>query len=112
MHIDISKLVYDLHTLAAESRAVKAILRATWTRPMADDQRRLARIRRQTTELCVLRAFARGRLHVRSAPSGIAVGDPPWDAAAWHSRIASRVAKDYAIVPSMPQMPGETEGSR
>ena len=87
MMIDGPKLRADLGVLAHECRALKSVLRETWTRPMADEQRRLTRLRRRVTELCVLRAWSRRRLHVRNVE----------DAEAWHAAIASRVAKDYAL---------------
>jgi hypothetical protein len=90
MMIDKNKLRADVGVLARECRALKAMLRQTWTRPMADEQRRLTRLKRKTTELCVLRAFCRKRLHVRS------VRDVE-DVAAWHQAIAERVAKDYPL---------------
>ena len=93
MMIDGNKLRADLGVLARECRALKNMLRTTWTRPMADEQRHLARLRRRVTELCVLRAFSRRRLHARS-------GGPASDLAervAWHTRIAERVAKDYPV---------------
>lgn len=81
------RLRADLGALARECRALKDMLRTTWTRPMADEQRHLARLRWRTTELCVLRAWSRRRLHVRSVD----------DAEAWHATIAERVAKDYEL---------------
>lgn len=90
MMIDENMLRADLGALARECRALKNVLRTTWTRPMADEQRRLTRLRRKVTELCVLRAFCRKRLHVR------AVRDVE-DIAAWHAAIAERVAKDYPL---------------
>ena len=86
MMIDTRRLRADVGALARECRALKDMLTTTWTRPMADEQRKLARLRWKVTELCVLRAFSRGRLHVRN------VEDP----SAWHATIAERVGKDYA----------------
>lgn len=85
MNIDTVRLVADLKELAAKSRGLKTLLGATWTRPMADEQKELVRVRRSTTELCVLRAFARGRSHTRESHE-------------WHARVAERVAKDYTTV--------------
>jgi hypothetical protein len=90
MMIDGNRLRADLGALARECRALKNVLRTTWTRPMADEQRRLARLRRKATELCVLLAFSRNRVHVR------AVRDVE-DVVAWHAAIAERVAKDYPL---------------
>ncbi len=87
MMIDGPKLRADLGVLAHDCRALKNVLRETWTRPMADEQRRLARLKRRVTELCVLRAWSRRRFHVRNVE----------DAEAWHAAVASRVAKDYPL---------------
>ncbi|HRG99868.1 MAG TPA: hypothetical protein PLR99_26665, partial [Polyangiaceae bacterium] len=57
-----------LRARAEESRALKVLLRATWTRPMAEEQRHLARLRRRITDLCVLGAHLRGRFHLARAP--------------------------------------------
>jgi hypothetical protein len=94
--IDVRRLVADLCACADEARALKKILGTTWMRPMADEQKKLARLRRRATELCVLRAFARGRRHVTKAPRDGAYPGMKWDCDAWHARIAERVAKDYA----------------
>ena len=91
--IDSEKLKRDIAGLVAECIELKRALRTTWTRPMADEQRRLCRRRRQLTELHVLRALSRGRRHVTAPPRGFA-GD--WDAEAHNARIAARVALDYA----------------
>ena len=87
MMIDGPKLRADLGVLAHECRVLKNVLRRTWTRPMADEQRRLTRLKRRVTDLCVLRAWSRKRLHVRNVE----------DAEAWHAAIAERVAKDYPL---------------
>ena len=93
MDIDSERLRADTCALARECRALKDVLGTTWTRPMADEQRKLARLRWRVTELCVLRAWTREKVHVTNAPRGSA---DDWDRAAWHSKIAERVAKDYA----------------
>jgi hypothetical protein len=102
--IEVDRLVADLRALAAESRALKALLGARWTRSMAEAQKQLVRLRKRTTELCVLRAFSRGRFHARSAPKDGAYhwgtpGVAKWQQHAWHARVAERVAKDYAVAP-------------
>src|SRR5262249_51864997 len=86
--IDVRRLRRDIASVSEEIRTVKRLLRQTWTRPMADEQRGAARLARRATEMCVLRARMRGRWHVTSS-------DPEWDRAAWHARIAERVALDY-----------------
>jgi hypothetical protein len=96
--LDSMKLRADLGTLARECRALKVVLGTTWTRPMADEQRHLVRLRWRVTELCVLRAWTRGRRHVTKAPRAITDSGAEWDGEAWHARIAERVAKDYEKV--------------
>ena len=64
MNIDISKLRADRRALDRRIIALKQVLRATWTEPMADRQRELLACKHEATELCVLRAWGRGRLHL------------------------------------------------
>jgi hypothetical protein len=96
MDIDNGRLVADLATLAKEARDLKRRLRQTWTRPMAEEQRKLVRVRRRTTELCVLRAFSRGRYHLQRALLEGAYPGMKWDRDEWHTAVAGRVAKDYS----------------
>ena len=103
MKLDLARLISDLEALATESRALKVLLRRRWTRPMADEQRRLARVRHRTTELCILRAMARGKWHVRTMPRACSSAAESWDREAWHAAIALRVAKDYAPAVSEPR---------
>ena len=100
--IDTPRLARDIAAAAAESVALKRALRVTWQRPMADEQRRLCRVRRRITELLVLLARSRGRYHLCSAPRDIRQSGAAWDQEAWHAKIADRVALDYA-----PIAPGE-----
>lgn len=89
--IDREKLRADMAALCGECRMLKNVLGETWTRPMADEQRRLARLRWRATELCVLAASLRGRAHAQKV-CNVDVDD----VAAWHARIVERVTKDYA----------------
>jgi hypothetical protein len=93
--LDISKVRSAISKLIADCIHLKSILRATWTRPMADEQRRLVRVRRELTELFVLLAFSRRKLHVRAAPRDLG-GSAPWDAAAYHQQIAMRLMPEYS----------------
>jgi hypothetical protein len=95
--IDLRRLRHDIASASVEARALKRALRAPWSRPMADEQRRLARLARRVTELCVLLARARGRWHVTVAPRGERRPNAPWSRDAWNARIADRVALDYAL---------------
>ena len=47
----------------------------------------------RTQQLCALRAFSRGRLHVRRAPPG---ASHTWDAELYHRRVAERLGPSYA----------------
>ena len=90
MNIEITKLRADIGALARECRALKDILGTTWTRKMADEQRRLIRLRWRVTELHILGAWQRTKLHARNVRNVD-------DTAAWHAKIAERVAKDYFV---------------
>ena len=105
MIIDSERLRADTNALARECRALKDVLGTTWTRPMADEQRKLVRLRWRVTELCVLRAWSRQRVHVTNAPRG---SEQNWDRAAWHAKIAERVAKDYACADTNASAEGAT----
>lgn len=83
MNLDWEMLRADLRALAHDCRALKNELGKPWTRPMADEQRRLARLRGKATERHVLYASRRGKRHVSSKDE------------AWHHAIIDRVAKDY-----------------
>jgi hypothetical protein len=84
----------DLVAISQEIRDLKRLLRARWTRPMADEQRELCTLKRRATELCALRAFARGRFHLQKAPRDAANG---WNALLYHQRIVERLGPSYTI---------------
>lgn len=84
MRIDEVKLADDVVRLVVECIELKTLLRATWTRPMADEQRRYARARRRVTDLFILKAHLRGRVHARSL------------SAEDHARVADLTAAGYA----------------
>src|SRR5262245_47397772 len=95
-HIDLTRLRRDIAELARATKETKRALRVRWTRPMADEQRALCRLRRRATELHVLLAHVRGRLHVAAPTSDATPGEA---LAAWHTRVAERVARDYTPSP-------------
>lgn len=68
MNINITQLKTDMKTLAEEIREVKTQLRSTWTRPMGGVQAQLLRLKKQITELLILRAHHRGRVHLPNDP--------------------------------------------
>ena len=63
--IDLSKLRRMSSETADSIRALKRLLRTTWTRPMATEQRSLASLKRRATSLCITRALLRGRSHLK-----------------------------------------------
>ena len=95
--IDFGKLKGDIAELVAACTEAKRLLRTTWVRPMAEEQRRLCRHRRRVTELLVLLARSRGSLHVIAAPRAVRDAGCAWDALAYNQRIAERVALDYVV---------------
>ncbi len=100
--IDSRRLIQDIHTSTLDCIHLKSVLRATWTKPMADEQRRLIRARRHVTELLVLLAASRRRLHVVHAPREVRSASPSfdpstWDAKSYNLTIANRLLKDYAL---------------
>jgi len=64
MNIDNQRLKQDRRALEGRIRSMKALLRTTWTEPMAAVQRSLLAAKREATELCILRAHLRGKLHL------------------------------------------------
>jgi len=97
MNIDTIRLAADLAAIASEARSVKTILRTTWTRPMADEQKKLVRLRRRATELHVLLAWTRGKRHVARPIRDTWYTGRAWDEATWHVVVAERVAQDYPL---------------
>jgi hypothetical protein len=67
MNIDIHRLKQDRRGLEARIRSLKTLLRSTWTEPMGAVQRSLHAAKREATELCILRAHLRGKLHLPDA---------------------------------------------
>ena len=64
MKINMERLRHDRRKLDERIRATKRVLRTTWTQPMAHAQHELLALKLEATELCILRAWLRGRLHV------------------------------------------------
>lgn len=99
--IELKKLELDITMLANRSRALKQVLRASWTRPVHEEQRIWLQTKRRITELLVLLAWSRGRLHTRSIPRDVRARAGTEDVSVWHARVAERTAKDYASPPAM-----------
>lgn len=93
---DIPAVVAALRAHADESRRLKALLRQTWTEPMQEVQAALLRCQRRTTELCILRAYLRGRLHLEGPLRAGAFPGMSWDRERYHRSVAERVAQDFA----------------
>jgi len=93
-HFNLGLFRADLSELAERIRTLKRALGTRWQAPMAAEQRKLHRLKLRTTELCALRAFARGKLHRTRAPQD---ADPNWDAATYHRRIWERLAPSYTL---------------
>lgn len=96
-NVDLDRLRAELAAHAVRSKALKAELRRPWTEPMADVQRALHRCRRRTTELCILRAWMRGRCHLERPLREGAYPDMTWDRARYHVLVAERVAAELAV---------------
>lgn len=68
MNIDIAQLKADRKTLDERILEAKKQLRSTWTRPMGSVQVQLLGLKAQVTELHILRAHVRGRVHLANDP--------------------------------------------
>ena len=62
--MNINQLKQDRKSLEDRIREVKTELRSTWTKPMGAVQAEHIRLKKEATELCILRAWMRGRLHL------------------------------------------------
>ncbi len=96
--IDIPELRSLLSDVATEIKTVKRVLRAPWQQPMAAEQKQLAALKRKATHLCVLRAFVRGKYHLRRPPRHLANvwgADQPQHI--YHQDIAERTADRYRL---------------
>lgn len=63
-NLDLARLRAARHALDLQILALKRVLRVRWEQPMGDEQRALHRCKREATELCILRAWQRGRWHL------------------------------------------------
>lgn len=91
-NIDRRAFSAEISAYSEEIRALKRVLRARWDRPMAAEQRQLCGLKQRATELCALRAFSRGRLHLKKPPRD---GGAEWDALVYHQRIVERLGPSY-----------------
>ena len=65
--IDINHLQMERRRIDAQIRVLKSELRTCWTRPMVAEQRQLLALKHEATELCILRAWLRGKQHLADA---------------------------------------------
>jgi hypothetical protein len=97
MKINIQKLKQDIHEIEAEIAAIKQPLRTTWTRPMGKEQWDLITLRSKATDLYILRAWNRGKLHRQNPPEAIRVGSGFWSPEEHAQAVWERLAPDYEI---------------
>ena len=93
---DVARYRVEIDRITREILGIKRLLRTTWTRPMAEEQHELRTLKLRATELCALRAFSRGRLHLRHGPG------PDWNAELHHRRIAERLGPAFEIALEVP----------
>ncbi len=93
--IDTPRLVRDINELSVEARVLKDRLRQTWVEPMAGVQRALVELKWQITQLCILRAWQRGRYHLLKPLRAGSYPGMKWDRDAFHARIAAEAARAY-----------------
>jgi len=101
--IDIKKYKEDIHRIEEEIRTLKEKLRTKWTKPMGEEQWDLIGLRAQATELCIFRAWMRGKIHRKNPPQDVrdlarSYGcEPKWNAEDHAKKIFERVAERYQI---------------
>jgi hypothetical protein len=93
--IDVSRLVAEIRARGCENARLKKALSERWTGPMADVQRALVASRRRTTELVILRAWLRGRLHLQRPLRERAYPGMAWDRERYHRLVAERLAAEF-----------------
>jgi hypothetical protein len=97
VEVDTLALRAALAETAAAIVEIKRALRRTWTRPMADEQRALCRLKEKATLLCILRAYRRGRWHlVRPMRRGAYPG-MKWDPVEYHRSRAEHAAQRFGL---------------
>ena len=85
LHVKVTALRTDLDDLESELRAIKSVLRRTWTRSMAAEQHRLCTLKYAATRRYCLLAATRGRQHLADVER--------------NERLARSVAAEYAAPP-------------
>jgi hypothetical protein len=64
LSLDLARLRAARVALDLRILALKRVLRVRWEAPMAAEQRALLQYKHEATELCILRAWQRGRWHL------------------------------------------------
>jgi hypothetical protein len=64
MTLNLAKLNIELREIETKIRALKKVLRTTWTRSMGLEQWQLTELKAESTQRYILRAWARGRYHL------------------------------------------------
>jgi hypothetical protein len=104
IEVDTMVLRAALAETAAALIEIKRQLRRSWTRPMASEQRALAALKEKATLLCILRAYLRGRHHLRRPPRrGYSPGSG-WDPVAYHRDAAERAVHRFRLQASAAQV--------
>lgn len=96
MKLDIRQLKADIAALEEQIREVKTPLRQAWTDipAMANNMAKLQYLRDKITNLLILRAWHRGKLHCTTAPHGYEEG---WDAKASAQSVYDQYAPKYVL---------------
>lgn len=94
-NVNLPALRAAIRDRATKSKELKRQLRAPWTEPMAETQRALVSLRRETTRLLILRAWLRGRFHLARPPRDGWSPYMSWDQERHHRLVAETVAREY-----------------
>jgi len=97
VEVDTLALRAALADAAAAITDLKRMLRRTWTRPMAVEQRALCALAEKATLLCILRAHLRGRQHLQRPMRRGSYPGMKWDPVAYHRQAAAHAAVRFAL---------------
>ncbi|HKE18648.1 MAG TPA: hypothetical protein VKB80_27415 [Kofleriaceae bacterium] len=97
VEVDTLALRAALAGTAAAITEIKHLLRRTWTRPMAVEQRALCALREKATLVCILRAYQRGRHHLSAPMRRGAYPGMKWDPVEYHRRAAEHAAQRFGL---------------
>jgi hypothetical protein len=97
MDIDLFALRVALAETGAAITELKLLLRRTWTRPMAAEQRMLSALKEKATLLYILRAYLRGRHHLQRPMRRGSWPGMTWDPDAFHRQAAERAVARFDL---------------